>query len=179
MYQRISVVGTAGVGKTTFARALADRLNVSHIELDELHWGPGWQPAAAEEFRALVRERIRERAWIADGNYQSILGRLVWEHADAVVWLDPPRWVTIWRLVRRTAVRVIARKRLWNGNREGATALMFWRREESILWWSWTTYERNKERYQFAMADPECAGLRFHRLRTKSDVAGFLAKLPS
>lgn len=85
MLRRISVVGSAGVGKSTFAQMLADRLDLPHIELDELHWRPGWEPAPAEEFRGLVRKRVREPAWIIDGNYQSKLGRMVWEYADTVV----------------------------------------------------------------------------------------------
>jgi adenylate kinase family enzyme len=35
------VAGTSSSGKTTLARALAEKLDYAHIELDALHWGRG------------------------------------------------------------------------------------------------------------------------------------------
>ena len=43
----ILVMGVSGSGKTTYARKLASQLNVPHIELDTLYWGPDWTPAEA------------------------------------------------------------------------------------------------------------------------------------
>jgi adenylate kinase family enzyme len=36
------VVGSTGSGKTTFARALAEKLGVPHVEIDALFWQRGW-----------------------------------------------------------------------------------------------------------------------------------------
>src|SRR5207245_8783847 len=87
--RRVSVFGHVGTGKTTFARALAARLNVPYIELDALHWGPGWTPATAEVMRDRVREAIAGDAWVVDGSYLRKIGGLVWTRADTLVWLDP------------------------------------------------------------------------------------------
>ncbi|MER6939714.1 shikimate kinase [Nocardioides sp. NPDC127514] len=39
---RVSVVGSSGSGKSTVARRLAETLGVRYVELDALHWRPGW-----------------------------------------------------------------------------------------------------------------------------------------
>ncbi|WP_211351828.1 hypothetical protein [Haloactinospora alba] len=77
--------------------------------------------------------------------------------------------------MRRTVRRVVTREELWSGNRENWRGLLFWRGEESILWWVWTSYDRVRKRYEAAMSDPQHADLRFHRLRTPKDVERFLA----
>ncbi|PSN09965.1 adenylate kinase, partial [filamentous cyanobacterium CCP5] len=67
--QRIVVIGTSGSGKTTLARQIAQSLQVTHIELDALHWEPHWTPAAPEVFRERVTIALAGDRWVADGNY--------------------------------------------------------------------------------------------------------------
>jgi adenylate kinase family enzyme len=175
--QRVSVVGCSGSGKSTLARRLSGVLGVPHIELDALHWGPDWSAASAEELSERVLEATAADAWVVDGNYQSKLGTLVWERADTVVWVNPPRWRVMWRSVSRIVRRAVTGQELWNGNRESWRGLLFWRGESSILWWAWTSYPRTQLRYESAMADPQNRHLVFHRLRTSKDVDRFLASL--
>ncbi len=52
--RRIVVIGTTGSGKTTLAQEVAARMGLPHVELDALHWGPGWSEAPRETFRAGV-----------------------------------------------------------------------------------------------------------------------------
>lgn len=173
--QRISVVGSSATGKSTFARRLADARGIPHVELDELHWGPDWSAATAEELSERIRHATGGDAWVVDGNYQSKIGTLVWDRADTVVWLNPSRGRVAFRSLRRTLRRIVTREELWSGNREDWRGLMFWRGEESILWWAWTTYATVQERYEAAMADPRHAHLSFHRLRSRRDVERFLS----
>ena len=115
--RRVLVVGSSGAGKTTFARELADRLALPHVELDAIFHQPDWQELPREEFRAAVSVRIAEPGWVVDGNYSKVQD-LVLARADSLVWLDYSRAVVMRRIVPRTVTRVVRRQELWNGNRE-------------------------------------------------------------
>jgi hypothetical protein len=97
---RIAVVGGSGSGKTTVAQRLAELHDLPYVELDALHWGPNWTPCPRDEFRARVESAISGDAWVVDGGYYGMLGDLVLERADLVVWLDLPLRVTLPRLWR-------------------------------------------------------------------------------
>ncbi|CAG0943910.1 partial gluconokinase, partial [Anaerolineae bacterium] len=94
--KRISVVGVTGSGKTTFARQLAQRLGYPHIEMDALHWEPNWVQAPWDVFRARVDLALHGDTWVIDGNY-SRARDIVWERADAVIWLDYALPLVLWR----------------------------------------------------------------------------------
>ena len=175
--QRISVVGSSGSGKSTVARRLATTLGAPYVELDALHWGPDWTAATAEELRERVELATSGSSWVVDGNYQGKIGTLVWDRADTVVWVNPPRWRAMWQSVSRAARRAATGKELWNGNRESWDFLRVWRGEESILWWAWTSYATVQERTEAAMTEGPHVDLEWHRLRTREDVARFLDNL--
>jgi len=99
--RRIVVVGTTGSGKTTLAGELARRLEVPHVELDALHWEPGWTEAPTDLFRERVTHALSGEAWVADGNYSAVRD-IVWSRADTIVWLDYSLPTMLYRLARRT-----------------------------------------------------------------------------
>ncbi|MEN8041512.1 MAG: adenylate kinase, partial [Actinomycetota bacterium] len=106
--RRISVVGSSGSGKTTAARAVAERLGYPHLELDSVFHLPGWTPLPDDEFRAAAAEFAAQPKWVIDGNYSSHgVQDIVWGRADTVVWLDPPKRTAMrqvtWRAVSRAA----------------------------------------------------------------------------
>jgi adenylate kinase family enzyme len=172
--QRISVVGTSGSGKTTFARQLAERLGLPRIELDALNWGPNWRPAEVETFRDRVRLATAADVWVCDGNYSAVRP-IVLERADAVVWLDLPLRTCLWRVIRRTARRSRSGEELWgSGNRES------WRKQvgrDSLAWWVLTTHRRRRREYEERFADPAMAHLRVHRFRSPAEAETWLAAI--
>lgn len=117
--RRVVVVGGPGAGKTTIAAALAEALDVPHVELDGLWWGPDWTPVGGDEFRSRLRELAGRGSWVADGNYVDVGAvEVLWPAADLLVWLDPPRTRSVVRAVRRTAARALRRELLWADNRQ-------------------------------------------------------------
>jgi len=177
--RRISVVGNSGSGKTTLARELAAALRAPFLELDAVFHQPGWAELDTETFRERVEGFTAGQSWVVDGNYSRVRD-IVWQRADTVVWLDPPRAVVMRRVLWRTVRRAVTRQELWNGNREPlANFVRLGKPEESILAWAWTRHRAYRERYLSARADPANAHLTFVRLRTAADVAALLGSLGS
>ena len=98
--QRVLVIGSPGAGKSTFSRELARRTGLPLTHLDAEYWRPGWVRPPKAEWEAKVRELISPDAWILDGNYTSTLS-LRAARADTVIALDCPRWLCLYRAVRR------------------------------------------------------------------------------
>jgi len=97
---RVLVIGSGGAGKTTVALRIGELLNLPVIHLDSSYWRPGWQPKPSEEWREDVESLVRREAWVMDGNYGGTLD-LRLAVADTVVFLDLPRHLCVWRLVKR------------------------------------------------------------------------------
>ncbi len=170
MPTRIAVVGTTCAGKTTVAKRLAEQHGIPHVELDALHWGPGWSEPTAEEFRARVEEALSAESWVADGAYHGKLGDLVVEKADLVVWLDPPLATVLRRLGARTVRRVRSGEELWGGNRETWRGAFLSR--DSLFVWALTTHRPRRARYEERLAKYDLV-----RLRSERDTEEWLARL--
>ena len=176
--RRISVVGSSGSGKSTFARELADRLDVPWIELDAVNHQPDWVPLPVEQFRAEARSLAEGETWVIDGNYYGIgVQEIVWERADTVVWIDLPKATAMGQLIRRTLHRGITRQVLWNDNRERLRSLFNREPEDNVVLWAWTRFEQQRERYETAMADPRWTSIEFIRLGKRSQANVLLSNL--
>ena len=175
-YQRIAVIGTSGSGKTTLARVLAARLGLPRIELDALYWEPNWTPAFVMDFRARVEEATDAPAWVADGNYHTSRD-IVWERAEALVWLDYGLWLSLGRLLRRTWRRVFTREELWNGNRENIwNQLQVWS-QDSLIHWFFKTYWRRKREIPMLLELEENQHLKVFHFRSPRETEKWLGSL--
>jgi len=160
-HRRIVVVGTTGCGKTTLARQLAQRLAIPHVELDALHWGPGWTPAPLDLFRQRAAQALSGETWVVDGNYH-VVRDIVWSRADTVVWLDYALPVILARLFWRTLRRIVTREALWNENRERFRAQFLSR--DSLFLWALRSYPRRRREYPLLLQQPAYVHLTVVRL---------------
>ncbi len=159
--KRVNVKGNSGSGKSTFAAALAQRLDLPYIELDELHWGPDWTEATGDELLSRTREAMNAApdGWVIDGNYERKLGNTVIDAADMIVWLDLPFRVAVRRLWRRTADRIHGDRELWGGNKESWRGA-FWGRESLFLWMVRSHFRHRREWPARFAGDPRLVRLR-------------------
>jgi adenylate kinase family enzyme len=172
--QRIVVVGTSGSGKTTLARVLADRLNLNHVELDALHWGPNWTPTPTDALRPRVIEALAGDRWSVCGNYRTVRD-VTWERADTLVWLDYAMRVPLYRVLRRTLRRCWRREVLWAGNRERMFVQLFTR--DSIFLWVLTSWRKNRLAYPKLLPEQARLGKTIHRFRSPAETEGWLASV--
>ena len=170
---RVSVVGTLGSGKTTFARKTSNIIKVPHIELDGLHWEQNWVEAPDGLFRERVRSSLQGDSWVVDGNYHQVRD-IVWSRANTVVWLDYPFKIIMGRLAKRTLRRILTRETLWNGNREHFRNLFS---KDSVFLWAIKTYRRRRRQYPELLRRPENSHLTLVRLRSPKEASQFLSKL--
>jgi adenylate kinase family enzyme len=102
--QRVLVMGSSGSGKSTFALALAEKLALPFVSIDQLFWQPGWKQPKTADFSAIMTREAEKPTWIMDGNYTRYgAGELRRERADTIFWFDLPRWLCMWGVVSRIA----------------------------------------------------------------------------
>ncbi|HEV7245638.1 MAG TPA: AAA family ATPase [Shinella sp.] len=98
---RVLVIGCSGSGKSTLARQLADRLGLTYVSMDrEIFWLPGWQQRPRAEALVRLQAFVAQERWIMDGTSPGTLP-LRLPRADLVLWLRPPRWMTVYGVISR------------------------------------------------------------------------------
>jgi adenylate kinase family enzyme len=173
--ERIAVIGTSCSGKSTLSRNLSVILEQPHIELDALHWGPGWTPRPAEEFQGDVFRAVSAERWIVDGNYSAVLKNSVLQQATALIWLNYSFCTVFSRALIRTSRRVLLAEELYAGNRETVSKSFFSR--ESILWWVITTYQRRRKQYCELRESGQYQQLAWIEFRHPKEAGSFLTSL--
>ena len=88
------------------------------------------------------------------------------------MWLDLPLPLTLVRMWRRTTGRIRRREPLWGGNHETIRNTFFSR--ESLFVWALRSHRARRRNLTRLMGRPEFAHIEFHRLRSASEVAGWL-----
>ena len=93
-YKRVAVIGCPGGGKSTFSRALRDRVDLPLYHLDAIYWRDDRTHLSREEFYPLMREIIAREEWIMDGNYNATLEWRI-SACDLLIFLDYPAEVCL------------------------------------------------------------------------------------
>jgi adenylate kinase family enzyme len=88
---RVVVFGNSGSGKSTFARALAERTGIAHLDLDSIVWEP--QQIAVLRPRQAIRDSLEEflaqhDRWVVEGCYGDLV-EAVAPRATQLVFLNP------------------------------------------------------------------------------------------
>ena len=166
--RRVLVIGSGGAGKSTFSRRLGERLGLEVIHLDAAHWRPDWVETPKDEWRHKVEELCRRGSWVMDGNYSGTLDvRLA--ACDTVIFLDMPRAVCTWRVLKRSLMyRDAPRPDMAAGCRE--------RLDLKFLHWVWT-YPTRRRPTILARLDEIAAHKNVIRLRSDAEAERFLAEV--
>lgn len=172
--QRVAIVGSPGSGKSTLADRLAADLGIRHVELDSLWHRPRWTNPPIPEFRQAVAGELADPCWVVDGNYR-IVQDLVQGSADTIVLLDLARWRVTTRVVRRSLLRIVSRKKLWGDNRETVGKVFSCDPEKSIIVWTWTQYPKYRTLYSTLAHDGSWDHAVVWHLRSPADVRHFRA----
>ena len=166
--QRVLVIGASGAGKSSLATRLGQRTGLPVVHLDREYWQPGWiEPDKASWSETVARLLAQER-WILDGNFGVTLERRL-AACDTVIFLDLPRHVCLWRVLRRRLRhRGDARPDMAPGCHE--------RLSLHFLWWIWTYPRRRRpgvlRKLQQLRADQTAVVL-----RSDAEIEKFLAAL--
>ena len=93
-YKRVAVIGCPGGGKSTFSRALRDRVDLPLYHLDAIYWRDDRTHLSREDFYPLMQKIIARDEWIMDGNYNATLEWRI-SACDLLIFLDYPAEVCL------------------------------------------------------------------------------------
>lgn len=160
--RRLWIAGVTGSGKSTLGAQLAAAAGVPFVDMDELHWRPGWTTAPDDVIHADLDAATRGAGWVCVGNYTRFRERVA-DRIEQFVWIDLPWRTSFARLLGRTWDRARHGTPCCHGNRESLRMALLSR--DSILLWAITQHRRTRARLARAVARRPV-----WRLRTPAEV---------
>lgn len=98
--KRVLIIGNTGSGKTTFAKALAEKSGLPLVHLDRLFWTGNWETVSRDEFDKALQKELEKSEWIIDGNFSRTLPHRL-KYCDTVFYFDLPAVSCLWGLTKR------------------------------------------------------------------------------
>jgi len=127
---KIHIIGCSGCGKTYLAKKLSEKYGIPHFDLDDIFWDNSSScygvKRPIEERTALLSDILTNDRWIIEGVYYSWCGE-IFEKADIIYFLDTPKYVYKWRIVKRFIKRKLG---IEKGDKESLKSVI------SLLKWT-------------------------------------------
>ncbi len=167
---RVMVIGvSAGVGKSTFARKLGQRLHIPVHHLDTYFWKPGWIEASSDEFFGSQSNLVEKEKWIIEGNYTKTI-HIRELSCDTVIYLELPLRTCLYRVVKRFLTNIgHTRPDMTIGCKEK----LDWKFIKFII----STYFARKEMMKERLKTYKTMGKKVIILKTKEEIDSFITKL--
>ena len=166
-YKRVAVIGCPGGGKSTFSRALRDRVGLPLYHLDAIYWRDDRTHLSREEFYPLMQEIIAREEWIMDGNFNRTMPERI-KRCDTIIYLDFSRVVCLMGVVKRVITTYgTVRPDMGEGCPE--------RIDFEFMKWVWN-FNKNKRESYYKMLN-EVEGIETIVLKNRCAVKLFLKSL--
>ena len=138
--KRVLVIGSSGAGKSTLARRLSEKTGLKIIHLDKLYWKPNWIEPEKDAWKATLEKVMQAEAWIMDGNFSGSLDIRL-QACDTVIFLEMPRAVCVYRILKRVA---FSYKKTRSDMAENCPEHFDW----EFLKWIWDFSNRSKPKIE-------------------------------
>lgn len=166
--KRILVIGSSGAGKSTFSKRLHEATNIKLIHLDQLHWKPNWTEPSKDEWQNIIKQAIEGEEWIMDGNFSGTMEMRI-EASDTIIFLDFPRVICIWRILKRVAkYRKTNRPDMAEGCNE--------KLDFPFLKWVWEYPNRTKPKVE-ALLQKHQNGKKIFQFKSNKEVENFFVSM--
>lgn len=168
--KKVLVIGCSGVGKSTFAKRLAQKTGLPYVATDPFYWEANWKLATTENVVKHVEQATLQDTWILDGNFDA-QKELIWQRADTIIWLDYPFWQVVFQISKRNLGSWLSQKPTWSGNR------MTWKRAWSGIRHSLNSFKLKRKNYPNFLKS--VTDVKVKHLRTSAEADKWLALLQS
>lgn len=98
--KKILIIGCPGSGKSSLAVWLSKELSLPLVHLDKINWLNNQEYLSRDKFNNQLTNELMKKEWLIDGNYNRTLEKRI-THADTVIWLDLPKQVCLFRIIKR------------------------------------------------------------------------------
>ena len=100
MYNKISIIGGPGSGKTTLSNILSKEYNLPVTHIDGIHHLKDWQIRDKSERDKIILDIVSKDKWIIDGTYKDTLKQRL-ENSDFIIWLDYSTFTQLKGVIKR------------------------------------------------------------------------------